>query len=309
MSIYHQPVMVSECIDLLALKPGGIYVDATLGGGGHSWAMLQACPEIKLFGIDQDDDALAMASTVLNNGINEIGLIKSNFSQLRTELALRKVKSIDGILYDLGVSSHQIDAVERGFSYDRDALLDMRMDSEIKETAADIVNSLSVRELTQIIRDYSEELHAGRIARAIEQARASKPVERTIELSRIIESVVGTGSKDSQKSKARVFQALRIYVNRELEVLPYSLKDAINLLNKGGRIVVMSYHSLEDRIVKNIFRDSATGCKCPPNILKCVCGKVPRVKLLTSRPVLASEQEIKLNSRARSAKLRAAVKI
>ncbi|HRY84129.1 MAG TPA: 16S rRNA (cytosine(1402)-N(4))-methyltransferase RsmH [Candidatus Cloacimonadota bacterium] len=309
MSTYHQPVMVSECIDLLALKPGGIYVDATLGGGGHSWAMLQACPNIKLYCIDQDDDALAMASTVLNDKINSIGLIKANFARLRTELALRQVKGIDGVLYDLGVSSHQIDAAERGFSYDRDASLDMRMDLSIKQTAADLVNNLSVRELTRVIKDYSEELHAGRIARAIEQARAAKPITRTTELSRIIETVVGTGSKESQKSKARVFQALRIYVNRELEVLPFSLRDAINLLNKGGRIVVMSYHSLEDRIVKNIFRDAATGCKCPPNLLQCVCNEVPRLKLLNSRPLTASEQEIKLNSRAKSAKLRAAVKI
>ena len=309
MSIYHNPVMVSECIDLLALKPGGIYVDATLGGGGHSWAVLKACPQIKLYGIDQDAEALAMASTVLSEHLQQVALIKANFHQLRTELALRQVKGIDGILYDLGVSSHQIDAHERGFSYDRDADLDMRMDLSIKETAADVLNSLSARELSKVIRDYSEELHAGRIARAIEQARASKPLLRTTELSKLIESVVGSGSKESQKSKARVFQAIRIYVNRELEVLPYSLKDAINLLNKGGRIVVMSYHSLEDRIVKNTFRDAATGCKCPPNILKCVCGQVPRVKLLTSRPIMASEQEIKLNSRARSAKLRAAVKI
>lgn len=306
---YHDPVMVNECLRMLALKPGGSYVDATLGGGGHSLSMLQACPEIRLYAIDQDSEALSVAEKTLRDFADRVTLLKSNFEQLRTLLAFEQVKQIDGILYDLGVSSHQLDEGSRGFSFDQDAPLDMRMDGEQEYTAANAVNELPAKELGRIIHEYSEELSAGRIARAIEKVRETTPITTTRQLSALIESVVGSGSKESLKTKVRVFQALRIYVNRELNVLAPSLKDAINLLAPGGRIVVMSYHSLEDRIVKNVFRDAATGCKCPPQILNCVCGQTKRIKVLTSRPLTADDAELAQNIRSRSAKLRAAEKL
>ncbi len=306
---YHKPVMVSECLSYLALKPGGVYVDATLGGGGHSLAMLSSCANIRLYGIDQDDDALDRAEAVLREHSDRVTLLKGNFEQLRTLLAYERVGQIDGILYDLGVSSHQLDEESRGFSFDREAGLDMRMDRDQELTAEEIVNEMDVRELGRVIHDYSDELSAGRIARAIDKARQSGRIRTTTQLAGIIESVVGAGTKESLKTKVRVFQALRICVNRELNILGPSLKDAINILKPQGRIVVMSYHSLEDRIVKNVFRDAATGCKCPPRIMDCVCGETKKIKILTSRPLSASDAELAENSRSRSAKLRAAEKI
>lgn len=308
MSSYHVPVMAEKCLEALSLKPGGVYVDATLGGGGHTLQMLKSCPGIKLYCFDRDEEAIGEASRMIGETDN-VDLIHANFSTLRTELALRKVKSINGILFDLGVSSHQIDDRERGFSFDRDAALDMRMDKTQDFSAYDVVNSLEFRVLAKLIKDNSDELNASRIAKAIVAARETKPIESTGELARIIEAVVGSGSKDSLKTKVRVFQAIRIYVNGELEILGPALEDAINLLVSGGRIVVMSYHSLEDRIVKNVFRDAATGCKCPPKIMKCVCGETKRLKVITGRPVSANEEELVQNNRARSAKLRVAQKI
>lgn len=308
MSSYHLPVMAKECLEALSLKPGGVYVDATLGGGGHTLQMLKSCSGIKLYCFDRDEEAIGEASRMIGEKDN-VDLIHANFSTLRTELALRKVKSINGILFDLGVSSHQIDDRERGFSFDRDAALDMRMDKTQDFSAYDVVNGLEFRDLAKLIKDNSDELNASRIAKAIVAARETKPIESTGELARIIEAVVGSGSKDSLKTKVRVFQAIRIYVNGELEILGPALEDAINLLVSGGRIVVMSYHSLEDRIVKNVFRDAATGCKCPPKIMKCVCGETKRLKVLTGRPVSANEEELVQNNRARSAKLRVAQKI
>lgn len=308
MSSYHLPVMAKECLEALSLKPGGVYVDATLGGGGHTLQMLKSCSGIKLYCFDRDEEAIGEASRMIGEKDN-VDLIHANFSTLRTELALRKVKSINGILFDLGVSSHQIDDRDRGFSFDRDAALDMRMDKTQDFSAYDVVNSLEFRDLAKLIKDNSDELNASRIAKAIVAARETKPIESTGELARIIEAVVGSGSKDSLKTKVRVFQAIRIYVNGELEILGPALEDAINLLVSGGRIVVMSYHSLEDRIVKNVFRDAATGCKCPPKIMKCVCGETKRLKVLTGRPVSANEEELVQNNRARSAKLRVAQKI
>lgn len=309
MSNYHVPVMRVECLEALQLRTGAVYVDATLGGAGHSLAMLQACPGIKLYCFDQDQEAIRYSSEVLKDHRDSVELIQANFSALRTELALRRVSGIDGILFDLGLSSHQIDETQRGFSFDRDARLDMRMDQEQEYSALEAVNQLEISDLARVIRSYSDELHALRIAKAIVAARQDGEISSTRKLATIIESVVGAGTKDSLKSKVRVFQAIRIHVNQELTVLEQALEDAIHLLNPGGRIVVMSYHSLEDRIVKNIFRDAAKGCKCPPKMIQCNCDEKKRLTLITRRPIEASEKEVSGNNRARSAKLRVAEKV
>jgi 16S rRNA (cytosine1402-N4)-methyltransferase len=298
--------MISECLELLALRPGKIYVDATLGGGGHALAMLEHEPQIKLYAFDRDIDAIKEAEATLQD--HHAVLIQANFKDLRTQLAYHKVSGIDGILFDLGVSSHQLDETERGFSFDRDAELDMRMDRESEMTARKIVNEYSVDELKKIFREYGEEQAAGRIARAIERSREKQPIKSTLELAGVIESVVGVGSKESLKTKVRVFQALRICVNDELAALSSALNDAINLLNPEGRIVVMSYHSLEDRIVKNMFKLAEQDCICPPVIIQCVCSHKSTLKVLTRRPRSATDEEIQTNVRSRSAKLRAAEK-
>ena len=306
MSSYHQPVMAKTCLDMLQLKAGGIYVDATLGGAGHALAMYEAEPGIKLYAFDRDAEAIAEATQRLAD--YDPILIQANFRDLRTSLAYNKVKGIDGILFDLGVSSHQIDNAERGFSFDKDATLDMRMNREQELSALQVVNESSTGELRHIFREYGEEHAAGRIARAIENARATKAIATTNDLTAIIESVVGVGSKESLKTKVRIFQALRIFVNDELAALSFALTDAINLLNPGGRIVVMSYHSLEDRIVKNIFKLEATDCVCPPAIINCICDHKSKLKITTKRPLMAGSEEISSNVRSRSAKLRVAEK-
>lgn len=309
MRTYHLPVMLETCTELLNLQAGKVYVDATLGGGGHSYAMLQRQPKIKLFAFDQDSDAINEAKSVLSKHLDNVTIIKSNFRNLRTMLAYNKIKTIDGILFDLGVSSHQIDVAERGFSFDRDATLDMRMDRDVTQTAAVAVNELSVGELSRIFKEYGEENAAGRIARAVDKARIEKQITTTAQLSKIIESVVGIGSKESLKTKVRIFQALRIYVNDELGALQIALDDAINMLAPEGRIVVMSYHSLEDRIVKNTFRLATKNCICHPSIINCVCNHRASLRIISTRPQLATEEELGKNIRARSAKLRAAIKI
>ncbi|MCK9583333.1 MAG: 16S rRNA (cytosine(1402)-N(4))-methyltransferase RsmH [Candidatus Cloacimonetes bacterium] len=306
MSSYHQPVMAKTCIDLLQLQAGGIYVDATLGGAGHALAMYQAQPKIRLYAFDQDEEAIAEAGQRLA-GYDPV-LIQANFRDLRTSLAYNKVKGIDGILFDLGVSSHQIDDAERGFSFDKDAALDMRMDRGQELSAGQIVNEFPLGELKRIFKEYGEENASGRIARAIENARASRAITTTKELATIIESVAGVGSKESLKTKVRIFQALRIRVNDELGALSSALVDAINLLNPGGRIVVMSYHSLEDRIVKNTFKLEATDCICPPAIINCICEHHSKLKIITKRPLTPDAEEISSNVRSRSAKLRVAEK-
>ncbi|MCB5280102.1 MAG: 16S rRNA (cytosine(1402)-N(4))-methyltransferase RsmH [Candidatus Cloacimonetes bacterium] len=306
MSSYHEPVMVNQCLGYLNLQPGKIYVDATLGGGGHAWAMYRQEPKIRLYGFDQDEEAIRAASARLDQ--YSPVLIKANFQSLRTQLAYNKVKGIDGILFDLGVSSHQLDNTERGFSFDRDADLDMRMDRDAKMDAQQIVNEYSKQDLKKIFKDYGEEQAAGKIAGAIERFRQTQPIIRTSELARIIESVIGSGTKESLKTKVRIFQALRICVNDELASLSSALNDAINLLNPEGRIVVLSYHSLEDRIVKNTFKLAEKDCICPPSIIHCVCSHYSHIKILTRKPLLADSEEISSNVRSRSAKLRAAEK-
>jgi 16S rRNA (cytosine1402-N4)-methyltransferase len=293
-------------MDYLNLQKGKIYVDATLGGGGHALAMYQRESGIRLYGFDQDEEAINAATKRLQ-GYSPV-LIKANFRDLRTQLAYNKVKGIDGILFDLGVSSHQLNETKRGFSFDREAELDMRMDREAELSAQQIVNEYSYEELKRIFKEYGEEQSAGRIGRAIERYRAERRINTTTELAGIIETVVGSGSKESLKTKVRIFQALRICVNDELNALSGALDDAVNLLNPGGRIVVMSYHSLEDRIVKNTFKLAEQDCICPPAIINCVCSHYSKLKILTRRPITAGPEEIASNVRSRSAKLRAAEK-
>lgn len=303
---FHTPVMVQECLSYLNLRAGHIYVDATTGGGGHSLAMLNAQPEIKLYCFDQDIEAIEEAGKKLNNSQN-VELIHSNFKQLRTELAYRKVKGIDGILFDLGVSSHQLESAERGFSFEKDAPLDMRMDKNLNYNAYNAVNELDAKTLTRIFRDYGEEQNAYRIAKAIE--KSPKPIKTTSELAKIVESVAGKGTKTSLKTKVRIFQALRIYVNKELEFLSLVLQDAINLLNPQGRIVVLSYHSLEDRIVKQTFKKAEQDNEKQPVRYNSNNNYHRQLIILTKKPVTATEEEILVNPRSRSAKLRAGEKV
>lgn len=306
---YHVPVLLKESMEYLNLKKGGIYVDATLGGGGHTESMLQD-PTIKqVFAFDQDEDAVNYASQRLTNYKDKLCIIKSNFSEMRTELALQKIKGVDGILFDLGVSSHQLDEPSRGFSFDRAGDLDMRMDVHTGMTAKELINTYSAEELAKIFRECGEEQAAYKIAQWIVSARAKKKLNTTQDLTDVIDTQMRSNPALVTKTKARIFQAIRIYLNRELELLETSLTDSINLLNPGGRIVVISYHSLEDRIVKTGMQQAAKGCICPKSVLKCVCQQRPKVKIITTKPIIASEGEVLNNSRARSAKLRAAEKI
>jgi len=305
---YHIPVLLKESIELLNLKKDGIYVDATLGGGGHTEAILRNSLIKQVYAFDQDEEAIEFASERLRKYRNRLTIIKSNFENIRTQLALQKVKGIDGILFDLGVSSHQIDNPQRGFSFDKDSLLDMRMDTQMETTAKDLINKLSVEELTKIFRDFGEEQGAHKIANWIVNSRKIKPIQTTQDLAAIIDKNLRSNPILITKTKARVFQALRIYLNNELEVLERALDDAINLLNPEGRLVVISYHSLEDRIAKTKFNNAAQGCVCPKSILKCVCNQKPRIRILSNKVIKPSEGEIQTNSRSRSAKMRAVEK-
>ncbi len=306
---YHVPVLLKESLELLQPKKGGTYIDATLGGGGHTEKLLKCHPVQRVFGFDQDKDSIAYAFQRLAQFHDRLTLIKSNFEHLRTNLALLRVSEIDGALFDLGVSSHQIDSASRGFSFDREGDLDMRMDQSAGKSAMEAVNTLSVSELARIIWENGEEKRAGQIARWIDKARQIKPIKTTQNLTAIIEKNMRANPALIIKTKARVFQALRIYLNRELEVLRIALEDTINLLKGEGRLVVISYHSLEDRIIKTTFSEAAKGCVCPKSVLKCVCNQKPRVRILTAKAVTPSTEELQKNVRARSAKLRAIEKI
>lgn len=299
--MYHQPVLLKESIEALALHPQGIYVDATLGGGGHTEYILQKQPDIRLFSFDQDQAAREQAKPLLAKYDN-LTIIGDNFANLRSCLALERIKKIDGILFDLGVSSHQINQPERGFSFSLDGKLDMRMDTNAEITAYEIINHFDPQELKRIFLEFGEEKEAGKIARAIAESRRQKTLETTLELAEIIDQTVF--SKQKIKAKARVFQALRIYINGEMEVLKTALSDAVKMLNPGGRIVVISYHSLEDRIVKKFFQNEEKACVCPPDFPQCVCGKKSTLRILTKKPLLPAESEICHNPRARSAKMR-----
>ncbi|MCL4405808.1 MAG: 16S rRNA (cytosine(1402)-N(4))-methyltransferase RsmH [Firmicutes bacterium] len=311
MSTYHAPVMLCETIDFLKLEPGKLYVDATAGGGGHSEAIIKKIyPTGKLIAIDRDEAALHEISKRLKYYSDTLILVHDNFINLKSIADRLNISKIDGILFDLGVSSYQLNEASRGFSFKFEGPLDMRMDISQPTTAADLVNSLSEEELKEIIAKYGEERWAGRIAKAIVDERRTNPVTTTTRLAKIVESAVPRKAwPDKIHVATRTFQALRIAVNSELPALKAALGEAIGLLVPGGRIVVISYHSLEDRIVKETYIEFLGRCKCPPDFPVCVCGRKKQIEILTKKPVLPGADEIARNPRARSAKLRAATKL
>jgi len=307
----HVPVMVKEVLDFLQPGPGKVLVDATLGMGGHARAILERIPGGKLIGIDQDAEAVVQASKALAPFGDAFIPVKGNFAEIEEILQNLQLNRVDGFLFDLGVSSYQLDCKRRGFSYRDDVLLDMRMDMDLPCTAADLLQKLSQKELTFLFRRYGEERWASRIAKFISNYRLKHgPVLRSSQLVEIIRSAVPAAARRRGGHPAkRIFQALRIAVNKELESLSRGLDGAIGRLRPGGRIVVLSYHSLEDEIVKKTFRDKARGCICPPEIPVCICGKNPSLKILTRRVLFPSREEESRNPRAASARLRAAEKL
>ena len=311
MEFNHYSVLLNETIENLNIKPDGIYVDGTLGGGGHAYQVASRLSEKgRLIGIDQDADAIAAAGERLKEFGDKITIIRSNYANMKEELHRIGVEKVDGIVLDLGVSSFQLDTPERGFTYrDENAPLDMRMDDRQSLTAKDIVNGYSEMDLYRIIRDYGEDKFAKNIAKHIVQERAKKPIETTGELTEIIRASIPmkvqvTGGHPAK----RTFQAIRIECNRELnkelEVLQNNLDDMIDLLNPGGRICIITFHSLEDRIVKTNFKRNENPCTCPSDFPVCVCGKKSKGKVVTRKPILPSEEELEVNSRSKSAKLR-----
>lgn len=307
MEFNHYSVLLNETIENLNIKPDGIYVDGTLGGGGHAYQVASRLSEKgRLIGIDQDADAIAAAGERLKEFGDKITIIRSNYANMKEELHRIGVEKVDGIVLDLGVSSFQLDTPERGFTYrDENAPLDMRMDDRQSLTAKDIVNGYSEMELYRIIRDYGEDKFAKNIAKHIVQERAKKPIETTGELTEIIRASIPmkvqvTGGHPAK----RTFQAIRIELNKELEVLQNNLDDMIDLLNPGGRICIITFHSLEDRIVKTNFKRNENPCTCPSDFPVCVCGKKSKGKVVTRKPIIPSEEELEVNSRSKSAKLR-----
>lgn len=306
MEFKHKSVLLNETIDGLNIKPDGIYVDGTLGGGGHAYEVCRRLGEKgSIIGIDQDAAAIEAASARLKDFGEKVTIVRSNYCDMKSKLHELGIDKVDGIVLDLGVSSYQLDTVERGFSYREDAPLDMRMDTRQKMTARDIVNDYTEADLYRVIRDYGEDKFAKNIAKHIVQARAVKPVETTAELSEIIRaSIPMKFQKKSGHPAKRTFQAIRIELNRELDVLRDSLDDMIDLLNPGGRLCIITFHSLEDRIVKSAFRKNENPCTCPPDFPVCVCGKKSKGSIITKKPILPSEEELEYNSRSKSAKLR-----
>jgi len=311
MDQFHVPVMLEEVINILQPRPGQTFVDCTVGGAGHAKAIVERIiPGGKLIGIDRDADALHAAAELLSEYRQNVILEKSDFGNLEAVVSGLGLRSIDGILFDLGVSSHQLELAERGFSFRYNAPLDMRMDVTQPITAQELVNSLSERHLAEMIRKYGDEKWAKRIARSIVERRTIRPIETTLDLVEAILAAIPPGAKGGRIHPAtRTFQALRIAVNREFESLQAGLKAGIGLLVSGGRLCVLSYHSGEDRIVKDMFARYAGRCTCPPGLPMCSCGAEKIIKILTKRPVTPSEDEVRKNPRARSAKLRAAEKL
>ena len=306
MEFKHKSVLLNETIDGLNIKPDGIYVDGTLGGGGHAYEVCRRLGEKgSIVGIDQDAAAIEAASARLKDFGEKVTIVRSNYCDMKSKLHELGIDKVDGIVLDLGVSSYQLDTAERGFSYREDAPLDMRMDTRQKMTARDIVNDYTEADLYRVIRDYGEDKFAKNIAKHIVQARAVKPVETTAELSEIIRaSIPMKFQKKSGHPAKRTFQAIRIELNRELDVLRDSLDDMIDLLNPGGRLCIITFHSLEDRIVKSAFRKNENPCTCPQDFPVCVCGKKSKGSIITKKPILPSEEELEYNSRSKSAKLR-----
>ena len=305
MEFDHIPVLLTETIEGLRIKPEGTYVDGTLGGGGHSFEILKRLNDQgRLIGIDQDEAAVAAAGKRLE-GFANVTVVRNNYCNIVQVLDLMDIDKVDGILLDLGVSSYQLDTPERGFSYMSDAPLDMRMDTRGEMTAADIVNSYPEDELTRIIRTYGEEKFAASIARHITAAREGGPIKTTGELVEIIKASIPQKFQKTMGHPAKqTFQALRIELNRELKVLSDTLDTMIDLLAPGGRICVITFHSLEDRIVKNIFRTAQNPCTCPPHFPQCVCGAKPKGTVITKKPIIPTESEMNANPRSKSSKLR-----
>ena len=305
----HRPVMLDECIENLAIKPDGIYVDGTAGGGGHSFAIASRLIDGKLIAIDQDEAAIAAAGARLAPLGERARVVRNNFRNLTQVCAELGIDGIDGLLLDLGVSSYQLDTPERGFSYQADAPLDMRMDKRNPLSAYEVVNTYSQEDLRRILFEYGEERFAPRIASAICRAREEAPIQTTGELVELIKKAMPSAARDGGHPAKRSFQAIRIEVNAELDVIAPAIRSAVNLLRPGGRIVIITFHSLEDRIVKQTFADLTGGCTCPKNFPVCVCGNRPQVKIITRKPILPSAAELEENRRSHSAKVRVAEKL
>ena len=307
---YHISVLLQECIDGLSIKPDGVYVDGTLGGAGHSSQIVRRLDSGLLVGIDRDPVALKAAGERLAAFGSRVKLVHSNFCEMATVLQDLGISGVDGILLDLGVSSPQLDDGSRGFSYMADAPLDMRMNGEDNLSAYEVVNTWPQEELKRILYDYGEERYAPQIASAICRRRENAPIKTTLELVDVIRSAMPPAAlREKQHPAKRSFQAIRIAVNDELGSVERAMASAIPLLNPGGRLAVITFHSLEDRIVKNAMVEASKGCTCPPNFPVCVCGKKPKVKLITKKPIIASPEELEVNPRSRSAKLRICEKL
>ena len=306
MEFKHKSVLLYETVDELNIKPDGIYVDGTLGGGGHSYEIAKRLSEGgRLIGIDQDEDAIKAASKRLEPYMDRVTIVRNNYCNMDKVLDELGIDKVDGIMLDLGVSSYQLDAADRGFTYNVDTALDMRMDQRQEITAKDIVNEYSEFDLYRIIRDYGEDRYAKNIAKHIVAARQEKPIETTFELNDIIKAAIpmkvrATGGHPSK----RTYQAIRIELNKELEVLENSIDMMIDRLKPEGRLCIITFHSLEDRIVKTRFRNNENPCTCPPSFPACVCGKVPKGRVITRKPVVPTDEEINENSRSKSSKLR-----
>ena len=306
MEFRHKSVLLEESIEALHIRPDGIYVDGTLGGGGHSYEICRRLSDRgRLIGIDQDAAAIAAATKRLEEFKDRVTIVRSNYCDMKKELGKLGITSVDGVILDLGVSSYQLDEAERGFTYREDAPLDMRLDQRQTLSAKEVVNDYSEMELYHIIRDYGEERFAKNIAKHIVSARKEKQLETTGELIHVIKAAIPAKARATGGHPAkRTFQAIRIEVNRELYVLDHSLGDMIDLLNDKGRICVITFHSLEDRIVKNKFRESENPCTCPKEFPVCICGKKPKGRVITRKPIVPSEEELEENTRSKSSKLR-----
>ncbi|MBE6646089.1 MAG: 16S rRNA (cytosine(1402)-N(4))-methyltransferase RsmH [Ruminococcaceae bacterium] len=311
MNFSHRSVLLDECIESLNIKPDGIYVDGTAGGGGHSLEIVKRLTDGgRLVAIDRDDAAIAAATERLSDYLDRVTFVRNNFSSAADVCRELGIERIDGILLDLGVSSYQLDTAERGFSHNNDAPLDMRMDRRGELDAYTVVNTYTFEELKRVIWEYGEERFAPKIASAIVKRRETKPIESTGELVDVIKSAIPAAAREGGHHPAkRTFQAIRIEVNGELDAIAPAIRNAKDIMAEGGRIVIITFHSLEDRIVKQTYADMASGCTCPKNLPICVCGKRPEVKVLTKKPILPSERELEGNPRSRSAKLRVCEKL
>ncbi len=307
----HKPVLFEECMEGLHIRPDGIYIDGTAGGGNHSYGIASRLGDSgRLIAVDQDEDAIKAAGEKLAPFGEKVTIVRNNFCRLSDVCQMLGIVKIDGLLLDLGVSSYQLDTAERGFSYQADAPLDMRMDTRKSLTAYDVVNTYSEAELKRILYEYGEEKFSAKIANSILRHREMSPIKTTGELVRIVKEAIPANARDGGHHPAkRTFQAIRIEVNSELDVIEPALRSAMNLLNVGGRIAVITFHSLEDRIVKQTFADFTTGCTCPKSLPICICGQKPVGKLINRKPILPSERELAENPRSRSAKLRIIEKI